>query len=63
MWVVCGSCDLDQWYGDSDGEIWTCPNCGEGYDETELFELDAYADGPDCAPGFDETTTTRDEVA
>lgn len=53
MWVVCGSCNIDQWYDGAD-ELWTCPTCGNSYDETELFDLDAYADGPDCVPGFDE---------
>jgi ribosomal protein L37AE/L43A len=39
MWVVCSSCDQDRWYDQAD-ELWTCPTCGESYDEAELFDLD-----------------------
>lgn len=60
-WLVCSFCvgtfDLARQPSDQQA---TCPHCGATYDEVELADLEAIADGPDCAPDFDESEASHD---
>lgn len=55
-WVVCNFCtgtfDPVKMRNALTGA--TCPHCGATYDLAELDDLEAFADGPDCASDFDE---------